>query len=142
MRCRIRYTGTMEPSIFTHIINGEIPWHKIYEDDKVIAFLDVHPQTPGHTLLVPKQQIDELWDVDDDTYHYLWTVAKRLAPHIRDTMGTPRVSVVVMGFGIPHTHIHLIPTHSEDDVKRPQDLDSPIDHDRLATVAAKLRVDD
>lgn len=132
----------MEPSIFTRIINREIPCHKVYEDDKVLAFLDVHPQAPGHTLLIPKQQIDELWDVDDETYHYLWSIAKKLGPHIRDTMQTPRVSVVVMGFGVPHTHIHLIPTRSEADVKRSQDTDSPIDHDALAAIADKLRFND
>lgn len=129
----------MEDSIFTKIINGEIPCHKIYEDDEVIAFLDVHPMAEGHTLVVPKQQTDHVWDLDDEMYQHLWQVAKQLGSHIRETLRATRVGVIVEGFGVPHTHIHLIPIECGDDLKKPQDLTGDIDHEALAIVAEKLR---
>lgn len=128
-----------EPSIFTRIINGEIPCHKIYEDEKVIAFLDVHPINPGHTLLVPKIQVDHLWDLMEEDYDYLFKVAKKLAVHIRQTIDCPRVGLVVEGFGVPHVHLHLIPIYQGNDLKKPQEnKDSLIDHDSLAKIAQKL----
>ena len=130
----------MEDSIFTKIIRGDIPCHKIYEDDRVIAFLDVHPLAEGHTLVVPKQQIDHLWDMDDAAYEYLWRVVKRLGAHIKMTLSPARVGVVVEGFGVPHVHVHLVPIEHGDDLKKPQDLAGDIDHDALAATAEKLRI--
>ena len=128
----------MEDSIFTKIIKGEIPCHKVYEDDRTIAFLDIHPINPGHTLVVPKKQIDHLWDLDDDEYHYLWSVAKHIAAHIQETLQPPRVGVVVEGFGVPHVHIHLIPLQHGSDIKKHQDLDADPDHGALSDIAKKL----
>lgn len=130
----------MEDSIFTKIIKGEIPCHKIFENDKVIAFLDVHPLTEGHTLVVPKAQIDHIWDMERDDYAYLWGVTRKLGKHIRKTLGATRVGVVVEGFGVPHVHIHLIPIEHGDDLKKPQDLSGEIDHEALAAVAERLRL--
>lgn len=130
-----------EPSIFTRIINGEIPCHKIYEDDSVLAFLDVHPINPGHTLVVPKKQIDHIWDLDDEDYQYLWKISKKIALHIKNTLKCPRVGVVVEGFGVPHCHIHLIPIYQGNDLKKPQeDKDTLIDHAALAEVADRLKI--
>ena len=98
-----------EPSIFTKIINGEIPAHKIYEDDRVIAFLTIQPFSKGHTLVVPKVQISQIWDLDEDEYDNLWDTAHKIALHIRSVMDVNRIGVVVKGFEVPHTHIHLIP---------------------------------
>lgn len=131
----------MSQSIFTKIIRGEIPCHKVYEDDQVIAFLDIHPQMEGHTLVVPKAEVDHIWELDDDDYHYLMKVTKRLGAHIRDILGAPRVGMVVEGFGVPHTHVHLIPIYKGEDLKKPQDLASEPDHGRLAEVAKKLYYD-
>ena len=128
----------MEDSIFTRIIKGEIPSHKVYEDDQVIAFLDVHPLRPGHTLVVPKVQIDHLWELDDETYQYVWMVVKRLGAHIKETLRSPRVGVIVEGFGVPHAHIHLIPIEKGDDLKQVQDTEGEIDHEALAAMAEKL----
>lgn len=130
----------MEDSIFTKIIRGEIPCHKVYEDDKVIAFLDIHPINLGHTLLVPKQQIDHIWDVPNDLYHYLWDIAKKLQPRIKEATQAQRVGIVVEGYGVPHTHIHLIPLLHPDDIKKHQDLNSQPDHTALAAMAAKLAI--
>ena len=130
-----------EPSIFTRIINGEIPCHKIYEDDSVLAFLDVHPINPGHTLVVPKKQIDHIWDLDDEDHQYLWKISKKIALHIKNTLKCPRVGVVVEGFGVPHCHIHLIPIYQGNDLKKPQeDKDTLIDHAALAEVADRLKI--
>ncbi len=130
----------MEDSVFTKIIRGEIPCHKVYEDDHVIAFLDVHPLAQGHTLVVPKQQIDHLWDLDDETYEYLWRVTKRLGAHIKDVLQPVRVGVVVEGFGVPHVHIHLVPIEHGDDLKKQQDLSGGIDHEVLAATAKKIYI--
>ena len=132
----------MEDSIFTKIIKGEIPCHKIYEDEHVIAFLDVHPLKPGHTLVVPKQQVDHIWDLTNSDYDHLWQIAKKLATHIREVLKPARVGAVVEGFGVPHAHIHLIPINSSDDLKQRQNLNAPIDHDALTIIAEKLLLDD
>jgi histidine triad (HIT) family protein len=99
----------MEPSIFTRIINREIPAFIVYEDESVIAFLDVTPVAPGHTLVVPKQQVENLWDLDDETYQHVMAVAKRFANHMTEKLGPQKVGEMVEGFGVPHAHVHLIP---------------------------------
>lgn len=126
-----------KPSIFTRIINGEIPCHKIYEDERVLAFLDVHPINEGHTLVVPKKQVDHIWDLDDDDYQYLWSVSKKIAEHIHWIIESPRVGVVVEGFGVPHSHVHLIPIYHGNDLKKP--TNSPTDEE-LSAMAAKIRM--
>ena len=105
-----------EPSIFTRIINGEIPADKIYEDDRVMAMLDIHPLHEGHTLVILKKQIDHILDLDDDDYVYLWQVSKKIGKHIRAVLNPPRLGVVVEGFGVPHVHIHLIPIYKQYDL--------------------------
>lgn len=129
----------MEPSIFTKIINGEIACHKIYEDDEFLAFLDIHPLTTGHTLVIPKTQIDSLWDLPDETYIKLWKKAKELAPYLSESIACKRIAIVVEGFGVPHAHVHLIPTNSAVDLKGKQDLGSEPDHANLASLATEIR---
>lgn len=131
----------MSQSIFTKIINGEIPCHKIYEDDLVLAFLDVHPQMEGHTLVVPKVEVDHIWDLDDEAYGHLLSVVKKLGSHMKTVLQSPRVGVVVEGFGVPHTHVHLIPIFHGEDLKKPQNLTDEPNHERLAQVAKKLYFD-
>jgi histidine triad (HIT) family protein len=107
----------MQDSIFTKIINGEVPAHKVYEDDKVLAFLDIHPLTDGHLLLIPKDQIDYLFDLPEADYEYLWKMAKELAHALKKAMKTLRVGVIVEGFAVPHTHIHLVPINNDQELK-------------------------
>jgi histidine triad (HIT) family protein len=129
-----------EPSIFTRIINGEIPTFKIYEDDRVIAFLDQHPQNPGHTLVVPKIQVDHIWDLSDYDYQYLMTIVKDIGNHIRKVIGSPRVGIVVEGFGVPHAHVHLVPIYHGNDLKKQPDMDAEPDNTALAIVANRLKM--
>ena len=98
-----------EQSIFTRIINGEIPCHKIYEDDQVIAILTNHPIIDGHTLVIPKKQVDQIWDLEQDDYNYLWGVSQKVALRLRTVLNVERVGVVIKGNEVPHIHIHLIP---------------------------------
>ena len=96
------------PSIFTKIVNGEIPAYKIYEDDTVLAFLDIHPETKGHTLVIPKKEVDKIYDLDDATYDSLMHVAKKLAVHMEQKLGHCTLWKII-GTDVPHAHIHLMP---------------------------------
>jgi histidine triad (HIT) family protein len=125
-------------SIFTKIIKGEIPSHKIYEDDDVIAFLDIHPVRPGHTLVVPKKQVEFVWDLDDETYAKLTLATKKIALHLRDMLDSEYVGEQIIGVDVPHAHIHLIPfTHAVDfHIEADQSLEP--DHAALAKMASSL----
>lgn len=127
-----------EESIFTRIINGEIPAHKVYEDEKVIAILDVHPIFEGHTLVIPKVQVDHMWDLEADLYEYLWSVARKIAKRIQAEIQPVRVGVIVEGFGVPHTHIHLVPIYKSNDLQI-HTKKSPTD-DELTAMAVRLRM--
>ena len=96
------------PSIFTKIIKGEIPCYKIYEDDKTFAFLDINPETKGHTLVVPKTEIDKIYELPDDDYNALMATVKKLAQHMEQVLGQ-RTLMKVIGTDVPHAHVHLMP---------------------------------
>lgn len=97
------------PSVFTRIINGEIPSHKVGEDERFLAFLDINPLRPGHTLVIPKVEVDELFDLDDDTLCGIMPFAKEVAVRIKKVVPCARIGVTVVGLEVPHAHIHLIP---------------------------------
>ncbi len=103
-------------SIFTKIIRGEIPAHKVAEDDRFLAFLDINPLAKGHTLVIPKKETDNLFDLDDDTYRDLWLFAKKVAVALDKTMSCERVGVAVVGLEVPHAHIHLVPINGIYDI--------------------------
>jgi len=102
-------------SIFTKIINGEIPAYKVAEDENYLAFLDIFPLAKGHTLVVPKKEVDYLFDVDDVTYQGLWAFAKKVAIGIEKAVPCNRVGVAVLGLDVPHAHIHLLPLNNMED---------------------------
>lgn len=104
------------PSIFTRIINREIPGHIVAEDDHNIAFLDINPLNEGHTLVVPKQEVDRIFDLDEDTYLRLQAFAHKVARAIEKAIPCLRVGVAVIGLEVPHAHIHLIPLHGMHDI--------------------------
>lgn len=103
-------------TIFSRIIAGEIPSYKVAEDEKFYAFLDINPLTKGHTLVVPKKEVDYLFDLDDDTLAAMMLFAKRVAAKIKQETACVKVAMVVLGLEVPHAHIHLIPMNSEKDV--------------------------
>lgn len=100
-------------TIFTKIVNGEIPCYKVAEDDRHIAFLDINPVTPGHTLVVPKHEVSYLFDLSDDEYVALELFAKKVAKGLREAMPCKRIGVTVIGLEVPHAHIHLLPITTE-----------------------------
>ena len=103
-------------TIFSRIIAGEIPSYKVAENDHYYAFLDINPLAQGHTLVVPKQEVDYLYDLDDETLRGMIVFAKQIAQKIKAFSGCKRVATVVLGLEVPHAHIHLIPMNSEKDV--------------------------
>lgn len=104
------------PSIFTKIIKDEIPSFKIHENDDFLAFLDVYPLKKGHTLVIPKQETDYIFDIKSNEYLNLWNFAKIIAKAIKKVIKCKRVSIVVIGLEVPHAHIHLIPIDSIEDI--------------------------
>lgn len=103
-------------SIFTRIINGEIPCYKIAENDKFIAFLDAFPMMQGHTLVVPKQEIDYIFDLSDDLLSEIMTFAKPIAKAVESAIPCQRIAVAVIGLEVPHAHVHLMPIQQVGDV--------------------------
>lgn len=104
------------PSIFTKIINGDIPSYKIAEDENCIAFLDVFPLKRGHILVVPKKEVDYIFDLDSQTYNQLMAFSKTIAVALKKTISCKRVGLTVVGLEVPHAHIHLIPINSVNDM--------------------------
>jgi histidine triad (HIT) family protein len=104
-------------SIFTKIVNGEIPCYKIAEDDNFLAFLDVNPNAKGHTLCIPKQEINKIFDIEDDLYLGLMAFSKKVAVALEKTVSCKRVGMAVIGLEVPHAHVHLIPLNEMDEMR-------------------------
>jgi histidine triad (HIT) family protein len=126
------------PTLFTKIINGEIPCHKIAEDERFLAFLDIMPVAEGHTLVIPKVEVDYIFNLDDDTYTGLMLFAKKVARALPKAVPCLRVGVTVIGLEVPHTHVHLVPMNSMQDINfsKPKLKPGP---EELAAVARKIR---
>ncbi|WP_309614632.1 HIT family protein [Flavobacterium sp.] len=104
-------------SIFTKIVNREIPCYKIAEDENYLAFLDVNPNAKGHTLCIPKQEINKIFDMDEELYLGLMKFSRTVAKAVEKTVECKRIGVAVVGLEVPHTHVHLIPLHDMDDMR-------------------------
>ncbi len=124
-------------SLFTRIIRGEIPCEKILEDDRFIAFLDIRPISDGHTLVVPKEEKDSLFDFDSQTLAAALPFAQKVARAIAVSMPCARVGVMVAGFEVPHAHIHLVPIQNEGDLSFSRAR--PASRDVLAQIGEKIR---
>ena len=109
------------PSVFTKIIQGEIPCYKIYEDDKTFAFLDIHPESKGHVLVIPKNEIDKIYTLPDEDYNALMATVKKLSQHMEKQLGT-RILWKVVGTDVPHAHVHLMPLDETWEYGRTLDL--------------------
>jgi histidine triad (HIT) family protein len=103
-------------TIFTKIINGEIPCYKITEDKRFFAFLDINPNTKGHTLCVPKQEVNKLFDLEADTYEGLMKFSRKVAKALEKTVPCERIGMAVIGLEVPHVHVHLIPINEMKDM--------------------------
>lgn len=103
-------------TIFSRIVQGEIPCYKIAEDKKFFAFLDINPLAKGHTLVIPKKEVDYIFDISDEDLGEMIVFAKKVAQKLKNKIECKRIAVVVLGLEVPHAHIHLIPMNSEDDV--------------------------
>lgn len=124
-------------SIFTKIIQGEIPSHKIAEDSNFLAFLDIHPAAKGHTLVVPKEEIDYFFDLSEQVLSDMMVFARKVAIAIREAISCERVGVVVAGFEVPHAHLHLIPSNSMADLDFSHKLN--LSHEELAQIAEQIQ---
>ena len=128
----------MDESIFTKIIKGEIPCEKVYEDDKTLAFLDIRPVQPGHTLVISKNQVEFVWDLSDEDYQAVMATTQKVAKQLREVLEVPYVGVQVIGVDVPHAHVHIIPFHTAEEFRnRPNTVAEP-DYPALAEMAKKL----
>ncbi|CAB4323083.1 MAG: HIT domain-containing protein [Actinobacteria bacterium] len=126
-------------SIFSKIINGELPGRFVYRDEICVAFLTIAPICEGHTLVVPRAEVDHWIDLDADTVAHLTTVARQIGLAQRSAFGAQRVSLIIAGLEVPHTHLHVLPIRSESDIDFGR-ADSSIPPDELDRVAAALRI--
>lgn len=129
----------MVDSIFTKIIKGEIPAHKIYEDDLTFAFLDINPKVPGHTLVVPKRQVEFVWDLEDSDYQALMLTAKKVGKRIREVLNPKYVGMQVEGVAVQHAHVHVFPFNTPDEYHTRQVPGVTAPDEELAEMAEKLR---
>lgn len=125
------------PTLFTKIINGEIPCHKILENERFLAFLDIRPINPGHALVIPKKEIDYIFDADDDLLAGILVFAKKAARMIEEAVECKRIGIMVAGLEVPHAHIHLIPIHAIRDLNFANAKDA--NQEDLAQLAEKIR---
>lgn len=128
-----------QESIFTKMINGDIACHKIYEDNNTFAFLDNHPLQLGHTLVVPKNQVQFVWDLPDGDYQTLMMSVKKIAQRLKDVLGVKYVGLKVEGVEAAHAHVHLIPFNTIEEFEGKLNRPDPHDHAHWSSVAEKLQ---
>lgn len=130
----------MEESVFTKIIKGELPSHKVYEDDKTVALMPLHPVAKGHVLVVPKAQVDNFYDLEDADYQALMKTVKQTAKRMKEVLGTKRVGLQVVGLDVPHAHVHVIAFDTLDEFREVEDKTAAPDHNALESMAERLRM--
>jgi len=132
--------NTTMAGIFARIASGEIPSYKIAENERFFAFLDINPLAKGHTLVIPKQEIDYLFDIDEEMYQDLWLFAMKVAKAVKQVVPCIKVGVAVIGLEVPHAHIHLVPMNTMDDINfsRPKLTLPANEMKQLATEIAAL----
>lgn len=124
-------------SIFTRIVRGEIPCHKVWEDERHLAFLDIGPVQPGHTLVIPKREVSYLFDLTPPEQAELWEAVRTVEQRLKRVTGCARVCVLVVGWEVPHVHVHLVPTHRPADLPFPPKMTQT--SAQLSQLAARLR---
>ncbi|GAB1307826.1 HIT domain-containing protein [Urechidicola sp. KH5] len=123
-------------SIFTKIINGEIPCYKVAENDDFFAFLDINPNAAGHTLVVPKKEMNKIFDLDEATYNGLMSFAREIALAMRQVIPCERIGMTVIGLEVPHVHVHLIPLQSMEDIRFTKK--EQLSQDKFKAIASKI----
>lgn len=129
----------MDETVFTKIIKGEIPSYKVYEDEKTFAFLDIHPKTPGHVLVVPKNPAPYIWNLPDEDYTALMATVKKVGNKIKETLNPKWVGLHVEGMAVPHSHVHVFPFNSIEEFHSQPDMSADPNDEILAEMADKLR---
>jgi len=124
-------------SIFTKIINGEIPSYKIAEDENFFAFLDINPNAKGHTLCIPKKEVDKVFDLDEETYNGLMSFSRKVAIALEKAINCKRVGVAVIGLEVPHVHVHLIPLNDMKEMTFKHKVS--LEEDEFKTIAERIR---
>jgi histidine triad (HIT) family protein len=127
----------MPDSIFTKMVKGEIPCHKVYEDDLTLAFLDIFPITRGHALVIPKKQVEDLWDLPDDDYQAVLATVKKVALRLQKVLQPAKVGLKVMGTDVPHAHVHVIPFNDPEEFHTKVNHNQT-DHSELERLASEL----
>jgi len=126
------------PSLFSQIVKGEIPCHIVAESDDFLAFLDINPLAKGHTLVIPKNEINYIFDIEDNEYQLFWLFAKEVSKKIEAAIDCDRIGIAVIGLEVPHAHIHLVPINKVEDI----DFSKPklnFTQDQLSKVALEIR---
>ena len=124
-------------SIFSRVIQGQIPCHKILENEEFLAFLDIKPLNPGHTLVIPKKEVDYLFDLDDNLLGKLMIFSKKVALMIKKEISCKKIGIIVAGLEVPHAHVHLVPINALGDLSFAKA--KPASNDELTKVADKIR---
>lgn len=127
------------PTIFTKIINGEIPAYKIAETDEFLAFLDIRPNTKGHTLCIPKKEVNKIFDLEEETYQELMRFSRRVAIALEKAVSCKRVGMAVVGLEVPHVHVHLIPLNAMGDMDFSRSVD--LSEEEFEQIAAAIRAE-
>lgn len=133
------YNEVMEDSVFTKIIKGQLPSHKVYEDDKTIVIVPLHPVAKGHLLVIPKLQVDQFYELPDDDYAALWLTVKKASQKLKQTLNTKRVGLKVIGLDVSHAHVHVIAFDDLDEFSQSENSTIEPDQATLANFAEKLK---
>jgi histidine triad (HIT) family protein len=126
-----------EDTLFTKIVKGDIPSHKVYEDDQTLAFLSIYPSVEGHTLVIPKAQVATVWALNDDDYIAVMRTTKKVAHRLKEVLGVERIGEKIIGLDVPHAHVHLVPFTDPADYYARETTADP-DHVALAALADRL----
>lgn len=130
----------MEDSVFTKIIKGELPASKIYEDEKTIVIVPLHPIAKGHLLVIPKVQVDQFIDLEDEDYQALMNTVKKIGQHMKKVLGTKRIGLQVVGLDVPHVHVHVIAFNTVGEYREIADESAPPDFEKIKALADKLAI--
>lgn len=130
----------MNDSVFTKIIKGELPSHKVYEDDKTIAIVPLHPIAKGHILVIPKVQIDQFIDLPKEDYRALMDIVQAIGKNMKQVLGVSRIGLQIIGVDVPHVHVHVIAFNTIDEYQQIADESAAPDHERLAKMAKTLKM--